>query len=47
MNQKYYLEDASEVLEQFDTTENGLSSAEAQKRLDTNEIGRASCRERV
>lgn len=36
MNQKYYLEDASEVLEQFDTTENGLSSAEAQKRLDTN-----------
>ena len=36
MNQKYYLEEVSEVLQQFDTTENGLSSAEAQRRLDTN-----------
>ncbi len=33
---KYYLEDIKDVLKEFDTTENGLSSAEAQRRLQLN-----------
>ena len=33
---KYYLEEASEVLKQVNSTENGLSEAEAEKRLAEN-----------
>ncbi|MBQ6334731.1 MAG: calcium-translocating P-type ATPase, PMCA-type [Erysipelotrichaceae bacterium] len=36
MDNRYYLQDAADVLQQFQTTENGLSEAEAQKRLETN-----------
>ncbi|MCR4854897.1 MAG: HAD-IC family P-type ATPase, partial [Erysipelotrichaceae bacterium] len=36
MDNRYYLQEASEVLKQFETTENGLSEKEAQKRLETN-----------
>ena len=34
--EKYYLEDAKTVLEQVDSSENGLSSDEAAKRLEQN-----------
>ena len=33
MENKYYLEDAADVLKELNTTENGLSKAEAEKRL--------------
>ena len=36
MNNKYYLEETSEVLKQLNTTENGLTSAEAAARLEKN-----------
>ena len=36
MNNKYYLEDIEDVLKEFETTENGLTSAEANKRLELN-----------
>ena len=36
MNNKYYLEETSEVLKQLNTTENGLTSVEAAARLEKN-----------
>ena len=34
--EKYYLQESGEVIKQFDSTANGLSSAEAEKRLAEN-----------